>query len=88
MKNCAYNKAGKCHALAITVGDGHGPMCDTFWKRGSGRDAEGGDPAKIAGVGACHMSSCAFNERLECNAANINVGQEGPQAQCLTYERG
>lgn len=27
---CAFNKAEKCHAKAITIGDNVNPGCDTF----------------------------------------------------------
>ena len=28
--DCAYNMDSTCHAMAITVGDGMRPRCDTF----------------------------------------------------------
>ncbi len=36
MSECAYNKDNACHAMAITIGDGAHPRCDTFF-RSAGR---------------------------------------------------
>jgi hypothetical protein len=83
---CAYNKDHRCHALAITVGDEKGAMCDTYWSR-SKSSTDGGDPMRVGQVGACHMSDCEYNERLECSARGVTIGPEGDAADCLTYER-
>lgn len=81
---CAYNKSHKCHALAITVGDAKGAMCDTFWSQKKSQ-CDGGDQSQMGHVGACHMSGCKHNESLECSASSITVGQKQDQADCLTY---
>lgn len=78
---CAYNTDGKCHALAITIGDGENPMCDTFCQSSS----KGGVKGSTAGVGACKVTACRHNQMLECSAKRISVGWEGQQADCLTF---
>jgi hypothetical protein len=79
---CAYNQKNECHALAITVGDSRGPMCDTFWRM----DTKGGDPAQTGHVGACHMSQCMFNMDLECQAGGITVAKKGNEPDCITFK--
>ena len=77
---CAYNISKSCHAMAITIGDGDRPMCDTFFKsmiRGGVQDT--------AGVGACKVSACRHNKDLECGAAGIQVGKLKNNINCLTF---
>lgn len=82
---CAYNAENRCHALAITVGDPGGePACDTYFRN----DARGGDQDATAGVGACKVAGCQFNANFECSAANVSVGLEQGQADCMTYRAG
>jgi hypothetical protein len=38
-----------------------------------------------AGVGACKMGSCGFNNDLECTAGSITVGLVDENVECLTY---
>jgi hypothetical protein len=38
-----------------------------------------------AGVGACKVRGCTFNNDLECMADNIKVGFHGAMIHCLTY---
>ncbi len=78
--DCAYNEEMSCHTIAITVGDGDRPMCDTFFKA----DQHGGVKG-TAGVGACKVSACRFNENLECGAASIQVGMMDNDSSCLTF---
>ena len=80
---CCYNKGEICHALAITIGgeDEH-PACDTFCNYRT----KGGDELAIAGVGACKVNSCQYNQSLECTANGITVGVAQDEADCLTYE--
>jgi hypothetical protein len=77
---CVYNVKSKCHARAITVGDGVVANCDTFFN---------GSPhtkGKItAGVGACKVSGCTYNNDYECQASNVSIGIENNEAKCLTY---
>ncbi len=82
-RECAYNADDRCQARAITIGDGLHPACDTFL-RSSVRSEEG---AATASVGACKVSSCAHNRRLECEAASIHVGYHGDHPDCLTFAR-
>lgn len=80
---CCYNLDQMCHALAITVGgDGAHPKCDTYCDYRT----KGGDQAVIAGVGACKVSECEYNQSLECTAPGITVGHAQDQADCLTFE--
>jgi hypothetical protein len=80
---CAYNRDNSCHALAITVGDGGGAHCDTFF----GISRKGGVASVTGGVGACKMADCTHNVDLECRAPAISVGAQRDTADCLTYER-
>ena len=78
---CAYNRDNNCHALAITVGNGEGAHCDTFF----GIPRKGGVPSVTGGVGACKMADCTHNVDLECRAPAISVGAQRDTADCLTY---
>ncbi len=81
--NCAYNKTSSCRARAITVGDGNNPGCDTFLGNAAGQTRESN---RIAGVGACKVASCKFNDDLECGAESIDVGAtDGINIRCMTY---
>ena len=81
--NCAYNKAKSCHARAITVGDGNDPQCDTYLGNAVGHTREA---SRIAGVGACKVVSCKFNDDLECAAESIDIGSQGAKTiRCMTY---
>lgn len=80
---CCYNNGQICHALAITVGDGITPQCDTFTTACQGK---GGDSGSTAGVGACKVSICSFNKNLECAAPSISVGRGAQIADCLTFK--
>lgn len=83
VQECAYNANSKCHALAITVGDGTHPRCDTFTTASS----HGGDKAAVGKVGACKVELCEFNKSLECTARSIQVAHHmGTCADCQTFE--
>ncbi len=79
--NCAYNIGSCCHARAITIGDSTRPGCDTFFA-GASHTKQG---ALTAGIGACKMGNCKFNDDLECMAENIQVGMKGSKANCITF---
>ena len=79
--NCAYNANSKCHCRAITVGDATHPGCDTFL--GGAKHTK--QTKLIAGIGACKMGNCQFNDDLECMAENIQVGMVGSKANCMTF---
>lgn len=81
--DCCYNISEACHALAITVGgDGDHPACDTYCNYRT----KGGDESTTASVGACKVSSCEYNQSLECTATGITVGPAQDAADCLTFE--
>lgn len=79
---CAYNKDGKCHALAITVGDDE-PCCDTFFNQ---REQKGGFTDSIGCVGACKVAECEYNNSLECTAPGIHVVMNVDHPDCGTFE--
>lgn len=78
---CAYNINKACHALAITIGDGIHPGCDTFFN-GSGQVKEVG---QAAGIGACKTTICKFNDGLECRTDSIRVGHVQNKVNCMTF---
>jgi hypothetical protein len=78
---CAFNEGHACHALAITVGDERAPRCDTYCECA----AHAGDVHEIAGVGACKMDDCEYNDGLYCTASNIQVKSSDVGPICVTY---
>jgi hypothetical protein len=82
VKTCGYNVEACCHAKAITIGDGDNPGCDTFFN--TGKHCKDGE--RIAGVGACKVSGCQFNNDFECSAESIEVGFVGNKINCRTYK--
>ena len=78
---CSYNVNSNCHARAITIGDSVRPGCDTFLK-GPRHIAHA---QRIAGIGACKIANCKFNDDLECVADNIQVGMIQSAANCTTF---
>jgi hypothetical protein len=83
VKECAYNMDNLCHTIAITIGDDTNPMCDTFYRSSS----KGGDASSLACVGACKVSNCAHNKKLECQAPGITVSYTKQEADCMTFEQ-
>jgi len=84
VSECCYNEKSICHALAITVGgNGEHPECDTYCTK----PTKGGDRAATAGVGACKVDSCKYNESFECSAAQVMIGQAQDAADCLTFQQ-
>lgn len=81
-EECAYNIKNKCHAIAITVGGGPSPRCDTLTI--AARQA--GLPNITAGVGACKIENCQFNESLECVAKSIRVKVHTMLPECTTFK--
>jgi len=79
---CAYNIKNKCHAIAITVGEGASPRCDTLVI--AARQA--GLPNIAACVGACKVGNCQFNESLECVAKSIRVKVHTMLPECATFK--
>ena len=78
---CAYNAGRRCHAVAITVGDGIHPACDTFFAS----DHPAREGAHTAGVGACKVTGCLYNSDLECSAGAIRVNVHASHADCATF---
>lgn len=78
---CAYNLDRSCHALAVTIGDHVHPRCDTYFVDDSHR-ADGLD---TAGVGACKVTDCRYNEDHLCVADAIRVAIVGGSPDCRTY---
>ena len=81
ISDCAYNAESRCHAKAITIGDGMTPSCDTVLCN----SAAVHDLGVRAGVGACKVSGCQHNDDLECAADGIMVGLTDSGIRCLTY---
>lgn len=79
--DCAYNVDESCHAKAITIGDGIHPSCDTFLEDSVGQTHQ----QAHAGVGACKVMSCSFNDDLACTADHIEVAIQGRTADCATF---
>ena len=81
-EECAYNIKNKCHTIAITVGGGLSPLCDTSIIG----IKKGGLPNITAGVGACKVESCQFNESFECIASGIRVKVFTLLPECATFK--
>jgi len=77
---CAYNSNNMCRAMAITVGSACA-ACDTFTKQSQ----KAGIPDATGSVGACKISSCKYNDALECTANGIHVGRHEDHAECNTF---
>lgn len=84
VQECAYNAEQKCHAKAITIGDGVGPACDTAFLRARAR---ANDHQRVAGIGACKATGCVHNSDLECTADAIRVGMQNESVACLTFSQ-
>lgn len=82
ISDCAYNANDKCHAKAITIGDGVHPGCDTSYLMPPDHTK---NTKIIAGVGACKVTGCKLNSDFECSASSIDVGMTGDDINCLTY---
>jgi hypothetical protein len=82
VSECAYNSGNQCHTIAVTIGHGgDSPMCDTLCQS----ENKGGWQNMVAGVGACKMASCEYNDSLECHASSISVGRHSEEVDCLTF---
>lgn len=82
MTDCAYNTDKICHAMAITVGGGMCPLCDTAMKAVK----KGGVMDMTGTVGACKVENCRFNDSLECGADGIRVTLHQQHAECGTFK--
>lgn len=84
VSECAYNADNQCHTMAVTIGhDQEHPMCDTFCQS----EGKGGQSDALAGVGACKVSSCTYNNSLECEAPSVRVGHQNNEIDCLTFKQ-
>ena len=81
--DCCMNQNGKCHSMAIQVGDEHTPACDTYSPTGG----VCGMPELNADVGACKVSGCKYNKSLLCDAPGIAVGWKDGLPECMTFEK-
>lgn len=81
--DCVYNIDKGCHARAITVGDATNPDCDTYM----GSSSHTKRKQLQAGVGACKVTRCTFNDDFECMASSINVGYQGSAVHCITFTK-
>jgi len=72
----------KCHAMAITVGGGACPLCDTVMTASK----KGGVAKAIGCVGACKVENCRFNKSLECGANSIHVKMHDDHTECSTFQ--
>ena len=81
--DCAYNSNHQCHALAINVSTGSHARCNTYLAVAE----KGGDSQTMGKVGACQVSECIHNDRLECMASEgIKIGySHGQEINCLTF---
>lgn len=82
VQDCGYNSSSSCHAKAITIGDFTNPGCDTYLSV----DEHSKETRRIAGVGACKVSSCKHNRDYECGAIEISVGYAAEKINCLTFD--
>ena len=80
VSTCAYNKGESCHTLGITVGP-HAE-CNTYVHASS----RGGFPGIQGGIGACLTSNCKFNDKLECQAAEVVVAVDDKHGDCQTFQ--
>jgi hypothetical protein len=79
---CTYNRGGKCHTVAINVGDFE-LWCDTFFASVE----KGGKDDQNAGVGACKVSNCSFNSAFECTRSFIQVKMISNHPVCGSFQR-
>lgn len=80
VENCYFNREQQCRAGAITVGSEE-PRCETFAESSSHSHVD-----EQAEVGACHVTSCRYNEQMLCDAEGIDVVVHRDHADCETYE--
>lgn len=81
VKQCFYNMDGRCHALGINIG-GSTPCCDTF----NETTPRCVDVDVSAGVGACKVRMCRFNDCLMCCADGVRIKWDNGIAKCDTYK--
>lgn len=84
VERCSFNSGKKCHAFAVTIGDGTHPMCDTF----AALNEKGGTVNVIGKVGACKVMKCKFNVSLGCSAPSVEIKYHGEHGDCSTFENG
>lgn len=78
---CFYNRDNECFARAVLVGSSD-PICETFIESNQHTKYQG-----QAGVGACHIEKCQYNQGMSCHAcSDIEVLFSNNQAWCNTFE--
>ncbi|MBL1275257.1 MAG: DUF1540 domain-containing protein [Ectothiorhodospiraceae bacterium] len=80
--DCAYNVNEHCHARAITIGDGANPGCDTYLTASH----HSRNSTRVAGVGACKVVSCRYNDDFECMSNHISVAMKAGEINCITFK--
>lgn len=78
---CSFNNHNSCHALAVTIGDGIHPKCDTFVQEGS----DGGRETSTR-VGACKVASCFHNKKLICQTGFIDIVFKDMHSYCKKFQ--
>lgn len=78
---CIYNRDGKCHTPAITVGDEE-PCCDTYYQSG----LKGGCQGSESKVGACKVADCEYNNSFECTASGVHIVMNVDHPDCGTFQ--
>jgi hypothetical protein len=79
---CVYNRASRCYAVGVTIGNGERPECLTF--HATNNHVPRGDGAV---VGACKIPSCTNNRDFACRAQRIYVGYQGNEIACLAFRK-
>ena len=46
---------------------------------------KGGVPEMTGGVGACKVSTCMNNDRLECSCDGIHISMHKDHAECASF---
>jgi hypothetical protein len=81
VSQCFYNKDSECGARAVLVGSDE-PVCETFIVSQQHTKHQG-----QAGVGACHIDNCQYNQSMSCHAcSDIEIVFSNNQAWCNTFE--
>jgi len=80
---CSYNMDSKCRAMAITVGAGDSPLCNTAMS-----SAMKGGVSEMSGcVGACKVMPCQFKKSLEYTASSVQMKMHSGIAECGTFNQ-
>jgi hypothetical protein len=81
VKDCAFNAGNQCHALGINIGS-MTPKCDTFVPM----NGQHGDMESIGGVGACKVTYCINNNKLQCKLSAITIKMHSSEPECMSFQ--